>query len=128
MPFHQLQRHCCTDCRDSSSTGSECGTSGEGTAAEETRAGAAAGALEGLPGVQAVLAEAIQTVMRRHGIDEPYEKLKALTRGQEINAKTLAAFVATLDMPEDAKQSLAELTPGRYVGIAAELADRFAKG
>lgn len=77
---------------------------------------------------QAVLAEAIQTVMRRHGIDEPYEKLKALTRGQEINAKTLAAFVATLDMPEDAKQSLAELTPGRYVGIAAELADRFAKG
>ena len=77
---------------------------------------------------QAVLAEAIQTVMRRHGIEEPYEKLKALTRGQEINAETLAAFVATLDMPEDAKQSLAELTPGRYVGIAAELADRFAKG
>ena len=77
---------------------------------------------------QAVLAEAIQTVMRRHGIDEPYEKLKALTRGQEINAETLAAFVATLDMPEDAKQSLAKLTPGRYVGIAAELADRFAKG
>ena len=77
---------------------------------------------------QAVLAEAIQTVMRRHGIEEPYEKLKALTRGQEINAETLAAFVADLDMPDDAKQSLAELTPAGYVGIAAELADRFSKG
>lgn len=77
---------------------------------------------------QAVLAEAIQTVMRRHGIEEPYEKLKALTRGQEINAETLAVFVETLDMPEDAKRALAELTPAGYVGIAAELARRFANG
>jgi len=77
---------------------------------------------------QAVLAEAIQTVMRRHGIEEPYEKLKALTRGQEINAETLAVFVETLDMPEDAKRDLAALTPDRYVGIAADLARRFAQG
>jgi len=77
---------------------------------------------------QAVLAEAIQTVMRRHGIEEPYEKLKALTRGQEINAETLRAFVDGLDLPVDVKAELGGLTPDRYVGIAAELAKRFAAG
>jgi len=77
---------------------------------------------------QAVLAEAIQTVMRRHGIEEPYEKLKALTRGQEINAETLRAFVDGLDLPDDVKADLGGLTPDRYVGIAAELAKRFAAG
>jgi len=77
---------------------------------------------------QAVLAEAIQTVMRRHGIDEPYEKLKALTRGQEINAETLRAFVDGLDLPDDVKAELGGLTPDRYIGIAAELAKRFAAG
>ncbi|MEE9493970.1 MAG: adenylosuccinate lyase [Gammaproteobacteria bacterium] len=69
-----------------------------------------------------VLAEAIQTVMRRHGIEEPYEKLKALTRGQSINAQTLADFVATLELPEDVKKSLAALTPATYIGNAAEQA------
>ncbi len=69
-----------------------------------------------------VLAEPIQTVMRRHGIAEPYEKLKALTRGQRIDATTLHAFIATLDLPEDARQQLLALTPASYIGYAAELA------
>ena len=74
----------------------------------------------------AVLAEAVQTVMRRHGIEEPYEKLKALTRGQEITAESLQSFVAGLDLPESAQRQLGELTPARYVGEAATLAKRFA--
>jgi adenylosuccinate lyase len=77
---------------------------------------------------QVVLAEAIQTVMRRHGIEAPYEKLKALTRGQEVDAERLAAFVADLELPEDARRELAALTPAGYVGLAAELARRFAEG
>lgn len=77
---------------------------------------------------QAVLAEAIQTVMRRHGIEAPYEKLKALTRGQEIDADTLRGFVEGLELPADAKADLAALTPDRYVGLAAALAKRFASG
>jgi len=77
---------------------------------------------------QAVLAEAIQTVMRRHGIEEPYEKLKALTRGQEINAESLRTFVEGLDLPEAVKAELGGLTPDRYIGLAAELAKRFAAG
>lgn len=76
----------------------------------------------------AVLSEAIQTVMRRHGIEEPYEKLKALTRGQEITSETLRAFVDELELPETTRRELGELTPGRYVGQAAELAKRFAAG
>jgi adenylosuccinate lyase len=67
----------------------------------------------------AVLAEAIQTVMRRYGIEEPYEKLKALTRGRAIDAKGLADFVATLDLPDAVRDELASLTPGSYVGNAA---------
>lgn len=66
-----------------------------------------------------VLAEPIQTVMRRYGIEEPYEKLKALTRGQAITQETLAAFVATLDIPEDARSALLSLTPANYIGSAA---------
>jgi len=77
---------------------------------------------------QVVLAEAIQTVMRRHGIEEPYEKLKALTRGQEINATRLAEFIGTLDLPDAARDRLLALTPARYVGLAGELARRFARG
>ena len=65
-----------------------------------------------------VLAEPIQTVMRRYGIEEPYEKLKALTRGQQIDADTIRAFVDSLDLPEDAKQSLKAMTPGSYTGNA----------
>lgn len=69
-----------------------------------------------------VLAEAVQTVMRRYGLPNPYEQLKALTRGQGITAESMKAFVESLDLPEDAKQSLRELTPGGYIGLAADLA------
>jgi adenylosuccinate lyase len=75
----------------------------------------------------AVLAEAIQTVMRRHGIAEPYEKLKALTRGRQIDATALANFVETLDLPHDVKKELASLTPGKYVGNAAAQARKISK-
>jgi len=69
-----------------------------------------------------VLAEPIQTVMRRYGIEKPYEKLKELTRGQKITRETLAAFVETLDMPAEARAELMELTPASYTGNAAEQA------
>ena len=65
-----------------------------------------------------VLAEPIQTVMRRYGIEQPYEKLKALTRGQKINAETIREFVESLDLPETAKRELIELTPASYIGNA----------
>ena len=73
---------------------------------------------------QAVLAEAIQTVMRRYGIPEPYEKLKALTRGQAITAESLAAFVDGLELPDDVKATLRALTPADYVGNAAAQAHK----
>jgi adenylosuccinate lyase len=66
-----------------------------------------------------VLAEAVQTVMRRYGVPEPYEKLKALTRGRGIDREALARFVETLEIPEDEKARLRELTPAHYVGNAA---------
>ncbi len=69
-----------------------------------------------------VLGEAVQTVMRRYGIPEPYEKLKALTRGQAVNQELLAEFIAALEIPDDEKKRLIELTPGRYIGLAASLA------
>lgn len=69
-----------------------------------------------------VLAEPIQTVMRRYGIEEPYEKLKALTRGQTVNAEIFKSFIESLDIPEDAKQQLKQLTPASYIGNAAEQA------
>ena len=69
-----------------------------------------------------VLAEPIQTMMRRYGVDEPYEKLKALTRGQKITTKVLADFVETLDVPEQAKQAMRELTPANYIGNAIDQA------
>ena len=65
-----------------------------------------------------VLAEPIQTIMRRYGVDEPYEKLKALTRGQSITADILSNFVATLDIPESAKNDIRQMTPGNYIGNA----------
>lgn len=67
-----------------------------------------------------VLAEPIQTVMRRYGIAEPYEKLKALTRGQTITKELIQQFVATLELPESAKQQLLELTPATYTGNAVQ--------
>jgi adenylosuccinate lyase len=72
----------------------------------------------------AILAEPIQTVMRRYGVDQPYEKLKALTRGKSITAEVLAAFVDGLDIPEAAKTELRALTPARYLGNAAEQASK----
>ncbi|QUX96696.1 adenylosuccinate lyase [Marinomonas sp. CT5] len=65
-----------------------------------------------------VLAEPIQTVMRRYGIESPYEKLKELTRGRTIDQATIEAFVDTLDMPEQAKAELKALTPSTYIGNA----------
>ncbi|PYZ99446.1 adenylosuccinate lyase [Gammaproteobacteria bacterium 2W06] len=69
-----------------------------------------------------VLAEAIQTVMRRYGIDEPYEKLKALTRGKRVDSAALQAFVDELALPEAVRDELRALTPARYTGLAASLA------
>lgn len=69
-----------------------------------------------------VLAEAIQTVMRRYGVANPYEQLKALTRGKGITPESLHAFVADLEIPADAKASLQKLTPHDYIGIAERLA------
>jgi len=71
-----------------------------------------------------VLAEPIQTVMRRYGVDQPYEKLKALTRGKAIDAATLAEFIDGLDVPEEAKVELRQLTPATYLGNAREQARR----
>ncbi len=65
-----------------------------------------------------VLAEPIQTVMRRYGIEKPYEKLKELTRGQRVNQQIMQQFVATLDIPDEAKQQLMQLTPASYIGNA----------
>ena len=73
-----------------------------------------------------VLAEAIQTVMRRYGIAEPYEKLKALTRGKRVDQAGLQAFVDSLELPEAAKAELRALTPARYTGLAAHLANALA--
>ncbi len=77
-----------------------------------------------LDGAWEVLAEPVQTVMRRYGVEQPYEKLKALTRGKGIDAERLRAFIDTLAIPEDAKARLRELTPALYVGSAAEQAKR----
>jgi len=70
-----------------------------------------------------VLAEPIQTVMRRHGIDKPYERLKALTRGRRVDRETLHAFIETLELPAEAKQRLLALTPASYVGEGENLAN-----
>jgi adenylosuccinate lyase len=72
-----------------------------------------------------VLAEAIQTVMRRHGLPEPYEQLKALTRGRTgMTRESLRAFIESLALPDDAKARLLALTPAAYTGRAAALAKR----
>ena len=72
-----------------------------------------------------LLAEAVQTVMRRHGVPEPYEKLKALTRGRRLTAATLQEFIAALPIPAEEKARLGALTPQTYTGCAAELARAF---
>ncbi|TAL41808.1 MAG: adenylosuccinate lyase, partial [Methylovulum sp.] len=69
-----------------------------------------------------VLAEPIQTVMRRYGIEKPYEKLKELTRGQRITPEQMRVFIENLDIPAGAKSALLELTPRTYIGYAEKLA------
>jgi adenylosuccinate lyase len=71
-----------------------------------------------------LLAEPIQTVMRRYGIEKPYEKLKELTRGKKVNAQVIAEFIDNLDMPESAKTELKALTPATYIGDAIRLVDQ----
>ncbi len=70
-----------------------------------------------------LLAEPVQTVMRRYGIENPYEQLKTLTRGQGIDRKTLAEFISQLEIPDVEKKRLLELTPASYVGAAASLGE-----
>jgi len=72
-----------------------------------------------------VLAEPIQTVMRRYGVEGAYEQLKALTRGQRITPEALSSFIATLQIPAEARAQLAALTPARYVGLASTLAKQY---
>ena len=69
-----------------------------------------------------VLAEAVQTVMRRYGLPEPYEQLKALTRGQGITHDSMRTFIESLALPVDAKRRLLALTPATYTGLAGKLA------
>jgi adenylosuccinate lyase len=69
-----------------------------------------------------VLAEAVQTVMRRYGVEDAYEQLKALTRGERITAEGLRDFIRSAAIPEEAKTRLLALTPAIYTGAAAELA------
>ena len=69
-----------------------------------------------------VLAEPIQTVMRRYGVENPYEKLKDLTRGKQIDSKIIDDFISTLEIPTEAKEELRKLTPMNYIGNAINLA------
>jgi adenylosuccinate lyase len=69
-----------------------------------------------------LLAEPVQTVMRRYGVPEPYEKLKALTRGRAIDRESLHAFIRTLEIPAEARERLLALTPATYLGLAEDMA------
>jgi adenylosuccinate lyase len=71
-----------------------------------------------------VLAEPVQTVMRRYGVPKPYEKLKALTRGQGIDQQSMQAFIKTLEIPQAERTRLLKLTPATYIGLAAKLAKK----
>ena len=71
-----------------------------------------------------VLAEPIQTVMRKAAIAKPYEKLKKLTRGQKINRETITTFIQSLDLEENDKQRLLAMTPQNYIGLAQEIVDK----
>ena len=71
------------------------------------------------------LAEALQTLMRRYGFEEPYERIKELTRGQEVGREKLRTYIDGMDLPAEAKARLKALTPAGYVGLASELVDRF---
>jgi len=77
-----------------------------------------------LEGNWEVLAEAVQQVMRRHGVPDAYDKLKAISRGKRLERRQLAQFVKELPIPAEAKKRLLALTPARYTGLAADLAKR----
>jgi adenylosuccinate lyase len=77
-----------------------------------------------LDGAWEVLAEAVQTVMRRHGLPNPYERLKSLTRGKSVTRESLAAFIDGLELPIPERERLKALTPADYTGLAAALARR----
>jgi adenylosuccinate lyase len=79
---------------------------------------------EDLEATWEVLAEPVQTVMRRYGIENPYEQLKELTRGKGISKEALREFIVGLAIPDSAKKLLLEMTPENYIGISAELARR----
>jgi adenylosuccinate lyase len=70
-----------------------------------------------------VLGEAVQSVMRVHGLEQPYERLKELTRGRRVDRETLRTFVESLGLPDDARDRLLALTPATYVGLAPQLVD-----
>jgi adenylosuccinate lyase len=70
-----------------------------------------------------VLGEAVQSVMRVHGLEQPYERLKELTRGRRVDRDGLRAFVESLGLPGEARERLLALTPATYVGLAPELVD-----
>jgi adenylosuccinate lyase len=70
-----------------------------------------------------VLAEPIQTVMRRYGLPQPYEQLKALTRGQGMTQDTMRGFIAGLDLPAADQARLLAMTPASYIGLAQQLAE-----
>jgi len=82
----------------------------------------AARLLQDLDNAWEVMAEPIQTVMRRYNIEGAYEKLKELTRGKTIDQKAMQEFVETLDIPAEAKQILVDMTPATYIGNAVEQA------
>jgi adenylosuccinate lyase len=77
---------------------------------------------EDLDAAWEVLAEPIQTVMRRYGLPQPYEQLKALTRGKGMNSESIRTFILGLDLPSVAKDQLLALTPATYCGMANSLA------
>ena len=74
-----------------------------------------------------LLAEPVQTVMRRYGIEKPYEKLKELTRGKKVNQQIMAEFIDTLALPENAKEQLKALTPANYIGQAIQFVETLEK-
>jgi adenylosuccinate lyase len=69
-----------------------------------------------------VLAEPVQTIMRAHGVADGYERLKAFTRGQPVDRERLHAFIDTLDLPAEVRRRLLDMTPAKYLGLAARLA------
>lgn len=79
---------------------------------------------EDLDNAWEVLAEPLQTIMRRYGIEEPYEKLKSLTRGARVTQASLAEFIDTLSVPNDVKDDMKRMTPANYIGLASQLAKK----